>query len=216
MDDTVATAREDFLRARGAETAAEVALDAADAEVAALESLLHAAERRKEAARAALAAAREPVTQDDPWPTEPLCDHYSPPNRCAAAGCPHAPQPVTQDGRTLADYVADLADAGPDTPVDLRRPEYALAVLLHHVDAEWTYLVGRVFDTLAARPSAPTVTEWGVRITDRDGERAVTHGPIPREQAESSRRAWAEWGAERRATLVTREAFATEWREVQP
>jgi hypothetical protein len=42
-------------------------------------------------------AAREPVTQDDPWPTEPLCDHYSPPNRCAAAGCPHAPQPVTQD-----------------------------------------------------------------------------------------------------------------------
>jgi hypothetical protein len=97
MDDTVATAREDFLRARGAETAAEVALDAADAEVAALESLLHAAERRKEAARAALAAAREPVTQDDPWPTEPLCDHYSPPNRCAAAGCPHAPQPVTQD-----------------------------------------------------------------------------------------------------------------------
>jgi hypothetical protein len=81
-----------------------------------------------------------------------------------------------------------------------------LAVLLREAEARG-----------AARGDAtPGVTEWGVRITDRDGERAVTHGPIPREQAESSRRAWAEWGAERRATLVTREAFATEWREVQP
>jgi hypothetical protein len=161
MDDTVATAREDFLRARGAETAAEVALDAADAEVAALESLLHAAERRKEAARAALAAAREPARCTGSG----LCRAKTHVHGCFAdtGNCDDpsdhaAREPVTQDGRTLADYVADLADAGPDTPVDLRRPEYALAVLLHHVDAEWAYLVGRVFDTLAARPSAPTVT----------------------------------------------------------
>lgn len=54
----------------------------------------------------------------------------------------------------LTDLMADLADTGPDTPVDPRQPGYALALLVEHASAEGNegYFLGlgeRVFSALA-------------------------------------------------------------------
>jgi hypothetical protein len=127
--------------------------------------------------------------------------------------------PAELDGEVVAVVQAAVKAAVRNIPghVSDRAAEGIARAALHAFTPRLAVLLREAEARGAARGDAtPGVTEWGVRITDRDGERAVTHGPIPRELAESSRRAWAEWGAEHRATLVTREAFATEWREVQP
>lgn len=68
---------------------------------------------------------------------------------------PDDPAPSAEDREALGDYLADLADVGPDTPVDLTRPEYALAMLVATGHPDWQYLGERVFAALVA--AAPTV-----------------------------------------------------------
>ena len=59
----------------------------------------------------------------------------------------------------LGDYLADLADVGPDTPVDLTRPEYALAMLVTSAHPDWQYLGERVFAALTAAGQLVTPEE---------------------------------------------------------
>lgn len=56
--------------------------------------------------------------------------------------------------RTLNDLLGDLNDTGPDTPVDTRKPEYALAILLDiamRAESE-TYVKGLAATVLAKLP----------------------------------------------------------------
>ena len=80
--------------------------------------------------------------------------------------------PAAVERAALGDYLADLADVGPDTPVDLTRPEYALAMLVTSAHPDWQYLGERVFAALAA--AGPLVTpEHDAQVAARAWGEAV-------------------------------------------
>ena len=83
---------------------------------------------------------------------------------------------------SLDDYIADLEDSGPDTPVDLRKPEYALALLADialRAGESKTYVMKLAETVFNALPKEPTYDDV---LTD-----AIFRAPNPALPVEQER-----------------------------
>lgn len=83
------------------------------------------------------------------------------------------PYVPSREGLGLCDYIADLDNTGTDTPVDPRRPEYALALLCYMADPHGSAngYGETVFKALTTRSRgiAPTGEQWD-DLTERLSE----------------------------------------------